>query len=86
MRSKCLWKMMISSDNVYAKGAAVDPDAVIECVHTAIERLPERRDSRVEPIFEPHTRLVSIVHKMVLKGLMQVCTLKDDGSSKLIQI
>lgn len=45
---------------------------VLDAFHDAISSLPKRKDSRADPIFEPHFKLVSIVHKLVLRGDMTV--------------
>jgi hypothetical protein len=43
---------------------------VINSFSRAVETLPNR-DSRKDPILEPHYKLVSIVHKLVSKGVIQ---------------
>jgi hypothetical protein len=50
----------------------VEVDDVVDSLLDAIETLPERKDNRSDPIFEPHFRLVSIIHKLVRKGLLEV--------------
>lgn len=50
----------------------VEPQDVLDALFDAIANLPQRRDSRSEPIFEPHFKLVSVVHKLVLRGKMTV--------------
>jgi len=45
---------------------------VIDALLDAIAALPQRRDSRSDPIFEPHFKLLSIVHKLVVSGKMTV--------------
>jgi hypothetical protein len=45
---------------------------VLDAFHDAISSLPKRKDSRADPIFEPHFKLVSVVHKLVLRGDMTV--------------
>ncbi|KAN0083133.1 hypothetical protein V8E54_002221 [Elaphomyces granulatus] len=71
MLSKCLWKMFNSGDSVRGKSKQVEVDDVLDSLLDAIETLPERKDSRSEPIFEPHFRLVSIAHKLVCKGILE---------------
>ena len=75
MLSKCLWKMYNCSAEV--RGNAIRPDYrdILDALRRAIEAVPDRRDSRhpeKEPILEPHYKLVSIVHKLVQKGQLQV--------------
>ncbi len=53
--------------------AAVDVMDVIDCFVRAIQTLPARKD----PIFEPHYKLVSIVHKLVVKGGLEVRSTMD---------
>jgi hypothetical protein len=42
--------------------------AVINAFVKAIETVPKPRDSRSEPILEPHYKLMSIAHKLVIRG------------------
>jgi hypothetical protein len=41
---------------------------VINAFVKAIETVPKPRDSRSEPILEPHYKLMSIAHKLVIRG------------------
>lgn len=50
----------------------VEMHDVLDAFHDAISSLPKRKDSRADPIFEPHFKLVSIVHKLVLRGDLTV--------------
>jgi hypothetical protein len=50
----------------------VEMQDVLDTFHDAISSLPKKKDSRADPIFEPHFKLVSIVHKLVLRGDMSV--------------
>lgn len=48
---------------------------ILIALKRAIEAVPERRDNRHpdrEPVLEPHYKLVSVVHKLVQKGVLQV--------------
>ena len=45
---------------------------VIDALLDAIGALPQRKDSRSDPIFEPHFKLLSVVHKLVVSGKMTV--------------
>ncbi|KAE9968819.1 hypothetical protein BLS_005651 [Venturia inaequalis] len=67
MLGKCLWKMFTASPEVRGRGDPPQQDELIKAFTRAIETLPNRRDSRKEPILEPHYKLVIIVHKMVMR-------------------
>ncbi|CAI7642657.1 unnamed protein product [Penicillium crustosum] len=67
---KCLWKMFTSDDSLRTTSKKVEMQEVINAVLDAIAALPQRRDSRSDPIFEPHFKLFSFVHKLVLRGNM----------------
>lgn len=45
---------------------------VVDALLDSIAALPQRRDSRADPIFEPHFKLLSVVHKLVMRGSMAV--------------
>jgi hypothetical protein len=45
---------------------------VIDALLDSITALPQRRDSRSDPIFEPHFKILSVVHKLVMSGKMTV--------------
>lgn len=65
---KCLWKMHErGKDSPAISGQPPDVDEVISEFQKAIKLLPGKRDSRREPILEPHYKLVSVVHKMVVR-------------------
>lgn len=70
---KCLWKMYNAPEEQRAQERQSPPTAqeVIACFAKALELLPDKKDSRDtkrEPILEPHYKLVSIVHKLVTRG------------------
>ncbi|KAJ5130462.1 Tetratricopeptide-like helical [Penicillium bovifimosum] len=67
---KCLWKMYSSKDALRTTSKAVEVQEIINALLDAIAALPQRRDSRSEPIFEPHFKLLSVVHKLVSRGKM----------------
>lgn len=65
---KCLWKMHErGKDSPAISGKPPTVDEVISELQKAIKLLPGKRDSRREPILEPHYKLVSVVHKMVVR-------------------
>ncbi|KAK3724138.1 Histone transcription regulator 3 [Vermiconidia calcicola] len=72
---KCMWKMHAASDHYRGRGRHNSPPApqeVLACFIRAIEVIPDekKKDSREkrEPVLEPHYKLVSIVHKMVMRN------------------
>ncbi|KAJ5944140.1 hypothetical protein N7516_004308 [Penicillium verrucosum] len=77
---KCLWKMFTSDDSLRTTSKKVEMQEVINAVLDAIAALPQRRDSRSDPIFEPHFKLFSFVHKLVLQGHMTT----TEGSKTLL--
>ncbi|KAF2097913.1 hypothetical protein NA57DRAFT_24522, partial [Rhizodiscina lignyota] len=78
MLGKCLWKMYNAGDDVRNMYRSENkPNArpalkeVLDAFTSAIETLPQKRDSRKEPILEPHYKLVSITHKLVNKRVIE---------------
>ncbi|KAI2792835.1 Histone transcription regulator 3 [Penicillium oxalicum] len=65
---KCLWKMFSCEDSMRTTSKRVEMHDVLNAFRKAISALPKRKDSRADPIFEPHFKLVSIVHKLVVRG------------------
>ena len=72
MLGKCLWKMHNCEDHVRGKARSLDFQQALDALVHAIECLPGRKDSRHDPILEPHYKLVSVVHKLVQKKQLQV--------------
>ncbi len=72
MLSKCLWKMFTCEDSVRGSVRRISLDSVLDAHLDTIDALPQRKDSRSEPIFEPHYKLVSIVHKLVIREILTV--------------
>ncbi|KAL5000277.1 histone transcription regulator 3 [Aspergillus recurvatus] len=70
MLSKCLWKMFSCDDSVRGSSKRISLDSVLDSLLDTIDALPQRKDSRSEPIFEPHYKLVSIVHKLVIREVL----------------
>ncbi|RMZ78245.1 hypothetical protein DV737_g3978, partial [Chaetothyriales sp. CBS 132003] len=62
--AKCLWKMFKSPENDQSSHRITISDILTVSVH-AIEALP-RKDGRSDPVLEPHIKLVSLVHKLVI--------------------
>ncbi|PYI21222.1 transcriptional corepressor of histone genes [Aspergillus violaceofuscus CBS 115571] len=71
MLSKCLWKMFSCDESVRGPFKQLDLDTLLDSLLDAIDALPRRRDSRSEPIFEPHYKLVTVVHKLVRRGALE---------------
>ncbi|KAF4630688.1 hypothetical protein G7Y89_g7450 [Cudoniella acicularis] len=74
MLGKCLWKMFVkAADEWDPKVKATKPsmESVVGSFVKAIKTVPKPKDGRQEPILEPHYKLVSIVHKLVMLGAMQ---------------
>ena len=72
MRSKCLWKMYSCDDSVRGNFRRIEVDEMVDSLLDAIDALPQRRDSRSDPIFEPHYKLVSIIDKLVQRNTLTV--------------
>ncbi|KAE8350645.1 histone transcription regulator 3 [Aspergillus coremiiformis] len=80
MLSKCLWKMFSCDDSVRGTSKRVHLDDLLDSLLDSIDALPQKRDSRSDPIFEPHYKLVSIVHKLVHRGIVT----RGEGSKTLV--
>jgi hypothetical protein len=70
MLGKCLWKLYSVDNESTLKGIRPTLQEVVNSFSRAVETLPNR-DSRKDPILEPHYKLVSVVHKSVSKGVIQ---------------
>jgi hypothetical protein len=74
MLGKCLWKMYNRANDEWDPAVqATKPsvDEVVRAFVNAIKTVPKPRDNRQEPILEPHYKIVSIVHKLVVKKAME---------------
>jgi len=74
MLGKCLWKMYNRANDEWDPAVqATKPsvDEVLRAFVNAIKTVPKPRDNRQEPILEPHYKIVSIVHKLVVKEAME---------------
>ncbi|KAJ5577670.1 uncharacterized protein N7459_006634 [Penicillium hispanicum] len=67
---KCLWKMFNCDDSSRTTSKRVEMGDVLDALLDAIAALPQRKDSRADPIFEPHFKLLSVVHRLVGKQKM----------------
>lgn len=77
MIGKCLWKLLIAESNHNRPKALQMKRDMIKSFTRAIECLPNKKDGKREPILEPHYKLVSVVHKLVMKGQISVRISKD---------
>lgn len=64
--AKCLWKMYRTTNSEEARSRPKVQD-ILESLYYAIELAPKKdsKDTKREPILEPHYKLVSIVHKLI---------------------
>lgn len=72
MLAKCYWKMYTTDvsklDNT-DQDARITANTVLGAIKKSVEAAYNARKSRKsEPILEPHYKIVSIVHKMVMRG------------------
>ena len=72
MLSKCLWKMFSCDDSVRGNYTRVELDDLLDSLHDAVESLPQYKDTRTEPVLEPHIKILSVVHKLVRRGHLSV--------------
>ncbi|KZZ93955.1 Tetratricopeptide-like helical [Ascosphaera apis ARSEF 7405] len=72
MYSKCLWKMFCYNGIEPEHRKHLDVNTVLDAFADTIRSLPRKRDSRSEPILEPHYKLASVVHKLVTRGHLTV--------------
>ena len=72
--SKCTWKMFSNDNESREFDKILIPEDVTQEIVRAIQLLPTKKDRRApaEPILEPHYKLVSVVHKMVVMDELQV--------------
>lgn len=73
MLGKCWWKMMTRYDEESDQRAILYRPRVKTLIFTlekAVQNCPKPRDSRVEPILEPHYKIVVILYKMTAMGLL----------------
>jgi hypothetical protein len=69
MLGKCLWKML-NSQSVEKSKRKVEVDEVIDAFTAAVEASPERKDRSSDYVLEPHFKLVSIIHKLVHRQII----------------
>ncbi|KAL1960935.1 hypothetical protein VTO42DRAFT_5919 [Malbranchea cinnamomea] len=76
MFSKCLWKMFNSEEQATGSHRTIEPDDILESLLDAIDSLPQKKD----PVLEPHFKFVSVIHKLVKRGILQ----PRDASERLL--
>lgn len=70
MLGKCYWKMFCKVGDEYdasVHGRKPTVGAILHTFVNAIKTVPKPKDNRQEPILEPHYKLASIVHKLVIR-------------------
>lgn len=78
MAGKCFWKMHNCDNQTRGNEERITYRYALDAFRRAIETLPERRDNRhpeKDPTFEPHYKLVSVVHKLVQTKRLLVSSL-----------
>jgi hypothetical protein len=73
MLGKCLRKISSTQDEDEGDKRQRTVSAMLDSFETAIKTLPAR-EARRDPILEPHYKLVSVVHKLVSRGIVEVCS------------
>ena len=81
-QGKCLWKMHSASELIRGRQIPPQGTRVVEAFVRALELLPERdrkesRDTKRDPVLEPHYKLTSIVHKLVIRGSIDLKQAKE---------
>nr|OQO27193.1 hypothetical protein B0A51_05077 [Rachicladosporium sp. CCFEE 5018] len=81
MLAKVMWKMLTASegDRQLRTAPPPSPQAVLNALTRAIELVPGKRDSRdtkFQPILEPHYKLVSIAHKLLSSNMIETTQAK----------
>lgn len=64
--------MYCTDDSKRTTSKRVEAQDVLDAFHDAISALPRRKDSRADPIFEPHFKLFSVVNRLVSCGDLTV--------------
>ena len=74
MLGKCYWKMYCKVEDEWDERAKAKKPTVDDIIHAfvnAIKTVPKPKDNRQDPILEPHYKLASIVHKLVMLKAME---------------
>ncbi|KAE9376333.1 hypothetical protein N431DRAFT_180202 [Stipitochalara longipes BDJ] len=74
MLGKCYWKMYCKVDDEWDERAKAKKPSIDDIIHAfvnAIKTVPKPKDNRQDPILEPHYKLVSVIHKLVMSKAME---------------
>lgn len=82
MIGKCMWKMHSASNESRRHDTAPSGEQVLQAFVRALEMLPDKdkkesKDSKKEPLLEPHYKLVSIIHKLYIRGSISLEQAKE---------
>lgn len=75
--------MFSCDESVRGSAKRISIDDVLDALLDSIDTLPQRKDSRSDPIFEPHYKLVSIIHKLVHRDTLTVSWFLDSINIKV---
>ncbi|KAI9726140.1 MAG: Histone transcription regulator 3 [Chrysothrix sp. TS-e1954] len=68
MLAKCLWKLHQTAED-HQSSTGPSQEDVLDSFMGAVEALPSRKEAgNKDPIFEPISKIVSVVHKLVKRG------------------
>ncbi|KAM0720665.1 hypothetical protein Q7P37_004802 [Cladosporium fusiforme] len=86
MLAKCLWKMhSMPQKGLSPNDNPPSPQEVFRHLERALQLVPgkDKRDSKSQPILEPHYKLLILVHKMYIRGSieLQVAQMLLDGNA-----
>jgi hypothetical protein len=76
--------MFSCDDSMRTTSRKVEMHDVIDALLDSIAALPQRKDARADPIFEPHFKLLSVVHKLVTRGAMSVSFIPLQSAEKAL--
>jgi hypothetical protein len=78
MLAKCLWKRYNrppSQGIGQIEARKVDMEHILSVLIRCVRLVPKRKDSRRDPILEPHYKLAAIIHKLVHAKALRVSQL-----------
>ena len=71
MLGKCLWKMHTATEDQVGQSLRPSKRHVIMAFTRAVEAVPREKRDKKEVTLEPHYKLVSIVHKLVMRRSLE---------------
>ncbi|EME88864.1 uncharacterized protein MYCFIDRAFT_160012 [Pseudocercospora fijiensis CIRAD86] len=82
MIGKCMWKMHSANNESRRHDTSPSGEQVLQAFVRALELLPDKdkkesKDSKKEPLLEPHYKLVSIIHKLFVRGSISLEQAKE---------